>query len=128
MNEEQYRILVVDDECHMRNIAKIFLEKEGYFIETATDGYDALKKISNAEEPFDLYMSDWHMPNMGGAEFFSRVKHHPAIKIITSGRATIEQIKSDERTSSVMIVLRKPYVKNDLCSLVKKVLKNKKIQ
>ena len=62
------RIMLIDDSKTMRNIQKSVLKQLGYTeIEEASDGQDALSKIS-AFNP-DLCLVDWNMPNMDGLAF-----------------------------------------------------------
>ncbi len=65
-------ILVVDDELSMREFLKIFLEKEGYSIQMAVDGKNALDIIKGEE--IDLVISDIKMEEMGGLDLLSYVK------------------------------------------------------
>jgi two-component system chemotaxis response regulator CheY len=60
--------MLIDDSKTMRNIQKSVLKQLGYTeIEEASDGQDALSKIS-AFNP-DLCLVDWNMPNMDGLAF-----------------------------------------------------------
>lgn len=62
-------ILIVDDELSMREFLQIFLEKEGYSIQTAADGQNALDIIR--QDDIDLVVSDIKMEEMGGLELLS---------------------------------------------------------
>ena len=66
------KILIVDDELSMREFLSILLEKEGYKTLTASDGKDALTKLSAT--PVDLIISDIRMPGMGGLELLAAAK------------------------------------------------------
>ena len=59
-------ILVVDDEPMILRIMRLALEKEGYQVDTAIDGKDALEKIT-ASRP-DILITDIEMPRMTGKE------------------------------------------------------------
>jgi two-component system chemotaxis sensor kinase CheA len=74
------RILVVDDSITTRTLEKSILEASGYHVETATDGVDALGKLSASQ--FDLVLSDVQMPRMGGIELVRRVKANPAFRAL----------------------------------------------
>lgn len=60
------KILIIDDELHIRFILKKTLEKAGYQVATAENGEEALELI--AEENFDLIMIDLIMPLKDGFE------------------------------------------------------------
>jgi CheY-like chemotaxis protein len=60
------RILIVDDQPHVIRVLKLNLEAEGYKVDAAANGHEALQKIS-ANEP-DVLITDIQMPGMGGQE------------------------------------------------------------
>jgi len=60
------RILVVDDELHMIRVVKLFLERAGYKVDTASNGQLALDSI--LLEPPDALLTDINMPHMTGQE------------------------------------------------------------
>jgi CheY-like chemotaxis protein len=67
-----YRILFVDDEERLRNMAKAILEAQGYEVHCAKDGFAGL--VALKESLPDLIISDLQMPNMNGFEFLSVVR------------------------------------------------------
>lgn len=74
-------ILVVDDERSMRDFLKILLVKEGYQVETASGGTQALEKIE--QHPFNLIISDIRMDGMGGLELLNTIKEkHPSLPVV----------------------------------------------
>ena len=66
------RILVVDDEEGIRQLYKEELEDEGYEVELAERGEEALEKISKAKP--DAVILDLKMPGMGGLEVLERIR------------------------------------------------------
>jgi CheY-like chemotaxis protein len=78
-----YRILFVDDEERLTDMAKAILEAQGYEVHCAKDGFAGL--VSLKESLPDLIISDLEMPNMNGFEFLSVVRqrfpHLPVIVI-----------------------------------------------
>lgn len=66
------RILFVDDEGQIRKLVQTFLERRGYRVTIATDGYEALLAIKR-EAP-DLVITDVNMPNMNGLELCRRLR------------------------------------------------------
>ncbi|NUN13259.1 MAG: sigma-54-dependent Fis family transcriptional regulator [Myxococcales bacterium] len=66
------RILIVDDETSMREFLEIFLRQEGYVVETASNGEEAIALAKNQE--FDLVLTDLKMPKVTGIEVLERVK------------------------------------------------------
>jgi len=95
MGYEGKKVLVVDDSAVMRQIIKKNLKELGFtdLIE-AEDGAAGLKKAG--EEPVDLIVSDWNMPNMTGLEFLKGVRADDKIKgtsfIMVTSEADKEKI------------------------------------
>lgn len=69
------RILIVDDEANIARIIKFNLEREGFSVETVTDGMTALARIKR-EAP-DLIVLDLLMPKMDGWEVAGVLKRDP---------------------------------------------------
>lgn len=65
-------ILVVDDEEKMRRVLQISLEEEGYSVQEAENGEQALKKLS--EKAFGLVIADMKMPGLSGVELLRKAK------------------------------------------------------
>jgi DNA-binding response OmpR family regulator len=74
-------ILVVDDEKLLRDLLVKILTKEGYAVETAVDGEDALDKLRQNE--YHLMVSDIKMPRLNGFELLKEVKQkYPHMGVI----------------------------------------------
>jgi len=69
---EPIRILLVDDEEHIRLLFKEELEEEGYLIDLASNGVEALKKMEG--QRFDLVVLDIKMPVMDGMQALNEIK------------------------------------------------------
>jgi len=81
-----YRILVVDDELSIRSTVALLLLSEGYAVDTAEDGFDALLQMK-ATVP-DLIISDLNMPQMSGFEFLSVVRRRfPQVLVLAMSGA-----------------------------------------
>lgn len=76
-----YRVLLVDDEPSVRDVAGSILESRGYEVLTAADGLDGLHALSQSLP--DVIISDLNMPRMSGFEFLAIVrKRFPHIATI----------------------------------------------
>jgi CheY-like chemotaxis protein len=64
--KDQFRILVVDDEAEFREALQELLSREGYSIQQASGGKEALSLLSLSS--FDLIITDLFMPEMKGIE------------------------------------------------------------
>jgi len=74
------RILVVDDEVHIRYLLTVALEELGYQVLTAGDGFKAVEIYE--QRPVDLVILDWILPGMKGIEVLKRIREIPTIKQI----------------------------------------------
>ena len=99
-------VLVVDDEPLVREITASMLEDIGCEVITATDGPDALEKLSTNPQ-IEILITDINMPGMDGYELAERAKRmRKQLKIIVlSGR---------ERNGSGLPLVRKPFLAQDL--------------
>ena len=70
------RILFVDDEPQIRKLVQTFLQRHGYVVTTANDGYEALLAIKK-ERPH-LLITDVSMPNLSGLELTKRLRAEAA--------------------------------------------------
>ena len=66
------KILVVDDEPDIHNVIKAILSKKDYDVQTASDGQEALQKLST--EKYDLIILDVLMPNVDGFTVMQRIR------------------------------------------------------
>ena len=66
-------ILVVDDNADIQGFAKIFLEKAGYAVVTASDGEEGLRVYQEQRSNIILLLTDVAMPKIGGLELADRV-------------------------------------------------------
>src|SRR3989304_3249233 len=73
-------ILVVDDEKHIVDLAKLYLTKEGYQVEVAYDGKAALDKAKSVAP--DLIVLDLMMPEMDGWEVCRSLRRDNGVPII----------------------------------------------
>ena len=87
------RVLVVDDDPHIRDFVREVLEDEGHEVATAEHGGDALDRIRSASESApDVIILDINMPVMDGPTFARTYEHvpvpppHAGIIVTTAGR------------------------------------------
>jgi DNA-binding response OmpR family regulator len=73
-------ILVIDDQPEIRELIRLYLEKDGYQILEAENGLEALHTVEN--ESIDLVLVDLMMPLLDGYQFIKRVRETLAIPII----------------------------------------------
>ena len=66
------RVLYVDDEPSLLEIGKLFLEREGFEVDTSESASDALMRLDT--ERYDAILSDYQMPGMDGILFLTRIR------------------------------------------------------
>lgn len=74
------RILVVDDSRAQRSLMSKSLSRQGYEVEEADSGLEALKLFASQE--FDLVLSDWMMPGMDGLELCKAIRAHKSSRYV----------------------------------------------
>jgi len=74
------RILIVEDETAVVTLLRYNLEREGFEVDAALDGREAL--IAVDENPPDLVLLDWMLPEMSGIEVCRQLRRKPASKSI----------------------------------------------
>jgi diguanylate cyclase (GGDEF)-like protein len=118
-----YRILAVDDEPHILQIIKFTLEKEGYRVDTATDGAEALMRIPEFKP--HLVILDVMMPKVNGYEVCRKMRQDfkmnqiPVIMLTARGDLG-EKVKGLEGGANDYLI--KPYSNEELLLRVKNVL------
>ncbi len=82
MTVKNEKILIVDDEPKLRKLVKDFLVKEGYDIDEAGDGQEALDKFLKNKEKYSLIILDVMMPKLDGWETLEAIREVSEIPII----------------------------------------------
>ncbi len=68
-------VLVVEDEAPLATMLRYNLEKQGYRVEEATDGQEALDRITEVKP--DLVLLDWMLPSLSGIEVCRQIRRRP---------------------------------------------------
>jgi DNA-binding response OmpR family regulator len=118
------KILVVDDEPTIRELAQIILQDEGYHVITAENGVEAIQKVK--DEMPDLVLLDMVMPGMSGPEVCralkaeAKVKFIPIVMFTVLGRDTDMKLAEQSGCSGYFV---KPFTPQDLVAEVRSQLK-----
>ena len=119
-------ILVVDDKDSMRNMLFETLTEEGYRVDAAGDGRQALDLVDN--KSYDLVLTDLKMPDIDGLEVLSHVKEadSDASVIVMTAYGTIEDAVAAMRNGAYDFIT-KPFDTEHLCVLVGRALENRRL-
>ena len=117
------RILLVDDDPMITELVVDLLSMEGYEVETATNGLDALQRLET--QRYDLIITDLHMPKLDGSGFYrelSQRRVHPLKRIIflTGTTGTSEEHRLVQESG--VPVLLKPFNMTELIQMVRRLL------
>jgi CheY-like chemotaxis protein len=110
-------ILVVEDELELLDMMKLFLEREGYVVETACNGHDAMERV--AQQVPDLILLDMKMPVMSGWEFAARFYHQHnrvAPVVVMTASADAPSRAGDVNAAAF---LGKPFTHDELLAVVR---------
>ena len=114
-------ILVVDDEANIIELAKMYLQNEGYVVESARDGREALTKIKSLQPA--LVVLDLMLPEVDGWEVCRKVRSDSDVPIImlTARSDDVDKIIGLELGADDY--LTKPFNPRELVARVKAVLR-----
>ena len=132
-----FRILIVEDNPYVVDLYSYVLRKLAaetsagagaevtMDVESAADGFGALRRLQEAAEPFDLILTDLFMPVMDGFALVERVReeaslqHIPVVAISAGG----QEARQRALDAGVDVYLRKPVRFVDVAETVKQVLR-----
>jgi CheY-like chemotaxis protein len=116
-------VLVVDDDPYIRDVVAQLLEGEGYRIEEATNGAEALGVVNDADRRPNVILLDLMMPVMDGWEFARRLQEHVPPLNIPIVVLSAARLPSDRLTVlGAQAVLAKPFDVDELLEQVARVL------
>lgn len=120
--EVKKTVLVIDDDRNINDLLCEYLDLQGYAIEAAFNGVEAMQKFQPAKH--DLVITDVAMPLMNGWELIAalRVRAPQLPIILISGYSTAEWNQDYLHKQGVSAVFRKPLDLDDLAEQVKKLL------
>lgn len=74
-----HKILYIEDELLMQNIVDKILTREGYLVDVASNGKEAMEKLIASNYDYKLVITDIMMPYANGFEILSKIRTHNAI-------------------------------------------------
>jgi len=119
---ETARILVVEDNESIRKVLKTILEEEGYVVDTAENGKEAIRK-SNAKF-YNLALIDIRLPDMEGTKLLTAIKETTPkmVKIMITGYPSLQNaIEAVNKGADAYIL--KPFDMDNVLNKIKEHLK-----
>lgn len=118
------KILVIDDEKLVVESLKKLLKREGYEVNIAKNGAEAMARIK--ESDFDLIVSDIRMPDINGIEIVKKIREYlkqngksPVPEILITGYASEENMEEAEKLN-VADYIHKPFNIKDFLDVIKR--------
>jgi DNA-binding response OmpR family regulator len=114
------KILLVDDESNIRDLNALYLEKEGYTVEHATNGSEALARFAQSQPA--MVVLDVMMPGMDGFEVLRELRrdHDTPVLMLTARSEDIDKIVGLELGADDY--MSKPFNPRELVARVKRIL------
>ncbi|MFQ6041092.1 MAG: ATP-binding protein [Candidatus Poribacteria bacterium] len=118
-------ILIIDDELFVQDLLKDILSGEGYSVDTASNGEEALRKLEQRQ--YDLLMVDIIMPKINGIEFYNRIRKESPDgelkdKVIFITGDTLRDETELFFEQNEVNCISKPFSQADLCKKVNEML------
>jgi len=124
MENNLKKILVVDDDKSILRAFTRILQKNGYEVDVAETGKEALEKAETGR--YDLTLVDVRLPDIDGTDLLPKMQNtmHEAVKIMITGFPSLENgVKALDEGADAYLV--KPVKPEELLTLIKEKLKNK---
>jgi CheY-like chemotaxis protein len=118
------RILVVDDDDDIREVMQDLLVSEGFRVDAAKDGLDALDKLAHDGRP-PLILLDMMMPRMDGEAFLKALRGRPDLAdapvVVISGNAAVREKANSLHAAACLV---KPFELDELLGVVRRLTHN----
>ncbi|MCS0670269.1 response regulator transcription factor [Cytobacillus firmus] len=115
------RILIVDDDRQIADLIEVYLKNDGYIIDKAGDGMEALKNLEQASP--DLIVLDIMMPKMDGLEFCKYVRKNNQVPILMVSAKAEDMDKIMGLMTGADDYMIKPFNPLELAARVKALLR-----
>lgn len=121
------QIMVVDDEENICEALAAWFQKDGYRVETAVSGPEALERMQ--QKPCDVYLVDIKMPGMDGLELLARLKERqPDVDVIMITAHGSIQTAVEAMKRGACDYLCKPFDPDQLSLLMERVIASKALR
>jgi DNA-binding response OmpR family regulator len=122
---KELSILVADDDDVIRILVTTLIEKAGYSVINAVDGFEAVNKFMEHREEIGLLVFDVRMPGKDGKQAYDEIRQiRPDMKVLFISGYGSDVLKKHGISNEEFEVLPKPFTPGDLISRVKTCLGN----
>ena len=127
MKQKKVRVLIVDDEINFSSVVSEELTHEGFYVEQASDGKDALKLLQQGE--YDVVLLDINMPQLSGIDVLKKFQRDdlPPEFIMITGYASV-QTAIEAMKLGAYDYITKPYRIEKLKTLIEKAWDKRRIR
>ncbi|MBI5057395.1 MAG: response regulator [Nitrospirae bacterium] len=113
------RLMIVDDEPIVGKRLKRLLEKEGYHVETFTDGFAAIEELT--KKKYDIVITDLKMDHVDGIMILETAKaNNPEVKVIIITGFGKKETSSNAFKKGAFDFIIKPFKFEELLQVIKK--------
>lgn len=121
------RILLIDDEAHLRRNLQLLLRSEGYEVLTAVDGEEGIQRLQ--AEQFDLVITDVMMGKVSGFDILEYVvTHRPATPVILLTGYASRDSAQKALSMGAYEYLAKPFEIKSMLAATQKALEERRLR
>ncbi|KAA3616286.1 MAG: response regulator [Calditrichaeota bacterium] len=124
---QQKTVLLVDDEQIMHDLARAYLEREGFTLQSAYTGVSGLETIKDLRP--DIVLLDYMLPRMDGEQVFSELRQNPAYEevrdtpvILLTARGSDDSLKTRLLKQGIVAYLQKPFGLRELSDVINNII------
>ena len=117
------RILLIDDDTAVRDIAAEILNSLGYMVTAAPNGETALRLAAERDQPFDLVVADVSMPGLSGLEVAQQLrKQWPGLRVLLISGYSDQYLVNATTLDARTWFLQKPFGASQLGTKIREIL------
>jgi two-component system, OmpR family, response regulator CssR len=118
MLKKKFQVLLVEDDKFMNEILREFIESEGMFIDTTLTHEEAMNKILNNNNKYDILIVDYNLDKSeekNGIDVYEKIKTiNPEIKAIMISAYGNKTIKKNAYNKGINYFIDKPFLLEEL--------------
>ena len=122
MGNNKYKILIVEDEANIRELLRLYLEREGYTVLEAENGVEGIKKWKS-DKP-DMLLLDLGLPDRDGLDLIQKVRESDTVPIIVLSARSNERDKVEALDLGANDYITKPFGTEELLARIRAVLRS----